>query len=319
MFNNKFKEYELLAPIIVLILLCVFIGLINNNFFSFRNFVRIANGASIPLILGIGVTFIIIMGSIDLSIEGVVAFSAVTLSLIVLNGQNENDFGYYGVIFVLLIGGLLGCINGLVHVYLKIPSFMVTLGIWFIGVGIANAILGGITVRITDKSVRALALERFFSVPIAVWVSMIALLIAYIIQKYTALGRHIYAIGGGEDLVKLSGINVNYSRIYVFTIAGIFYSLGGVIAAAQQGAGFALIGQGRLFTTITAVVVGGTALWGGKGGVIHTLIGVWIVMVLSNGMILLGISPYVQQVVHGFMIIVAVALSVKKSKLEIVK
>ena len=95
MFNNKFKEYELLAPIIVLILLCVFIGLINNNFFSFRNFVRIANGASIPLILGIGVTFIIIMGSIDLSIEGVVAFSAVTLSLIVLNGHNENNLGYY--------------------------------------------------------------------------------------------------------------------------------------------------------------------------------------------------------------------------------
>ena len=318
-FKNKIKDYELVAPILVLILLCVLIGILNHNFFSIRNFIRIANGASIPLILGIGVTFVIIMGSIDLSIEGIVAFSAVTLSLVVLNGNNENDLGYYGVIIIILIGGILGCINGMVHVYLRIPSFMVTLGVWFIGVGIANAILGGITVRITDKSVRALALERLLNIPIAVWVSIAALIIAYIIQRFTALGRHIYAIGGGEDLVKLSGINVNISRIYVFTIAGMFYSLGGVIAAAQQGAGFALIGQGRLFTTITAVVVGGTALWGGKGGVIHTLIGVWIVMVLSNGMILLGISPYIQQVVHGIMIIIAVALSVKKSKLEIVK
>ena len=98
-----------------------------------------------------------------------------------------------------------------------------------------------------------------------------------------------------------------------------FYSLGGVIAAAQQGAGFALIGQGRLFTTITAVVVGGTALWGGQGGVLHTLVGVMIVMVLSNGMVLMGISPYVQQVVQGIMIIIAVALSVDRSRLGIVK
>ncbi|MDG2198446.1 MAG: ABC transporter permease, partial [SAR324 cluster bacterium] len=283
MLRNKIERYELLAPILVLILLCVIIGILNHNFFSIRNFTRIANGASIPLILGIGVTFILIMGSIDLSIEGIVAFSAVTLSLIVLNGSNENDFGYLGIVFVLIIGALSGLLNGIIHVYLRIPSFMVTLGVWFIGVGVANAILGGITVRINDKSIRALALERFLDIPLAVWVSLLALLIAYIIQSYTALGKHIYAIGGGEDLVKLSGINVNLCRIYVFTLAGIFFSLGGVIAAAQQGAGFALIGQGRLFTTITAVVVGGTALWGGKGGVIHTLIGVWIVMVLSNG------------------------------------
>ena len=95
--------------------------------------------------------------------------------------------------------------------------------------------------------------------------------------------------------------------------------LGGIIAAAQQGAGFALIGQGRLFTTITAVIVGGTALMGGQGGVLQTLVGVLIVMVLNNGMVLMGISPYVQQVVQGVLIIIAVALSVDRSRLKIVK
>lgn len=307
------------APLLVLIALCILIGLINPNFLSLRNLVRIANSAAIPLILGLGVTFVIIMGSIDLSIEGVVAFGAVVLSLVVLNGANANDFGIFGALLVVVLGAGLGFVNGIVHVGLRIPSFMATLGVWFVGVGTANAILGGVTVRVTDQGIRALALERWLAVPLAVWLALAALAVAYVIQSYTRLGRYIYAIGGGEDLAALSGIDVRRVRIAVFTLAGTFYGLGGIIAAAQQGAGFALIGQGRLFTTITAVVVGGTALMGGSGGVLHTLVGVLIVMVLSNGMVLMGISPYVQQIVQGLMIIVAVALSVDRARLKIVK
>ncbi len=307
------------APVLVLVALCVLIGLINPSFLSARNLVRVANTGAIPLILGLGVTFVIIMGSIDLSIEGVVAFGAVILSLVVLNGANANDFGLLGALLVILLGALLGLINGVIHVALRIPSFMATLGMWFVGVGVANAILGGVTVRINDQTIRALALERLWGMPIAVWVALVALGIAYVIQNHTRLGRHIYAIGGGEDLAALSGINVRRCRIAVFTIAGTFYGLGGIIAAAQQGAGFALIGQGRLFTTITAVVVGGTALMGGSGGVLQTLVGVLIVMVLSNGMVLMGISPYVQQVVQGVLIIIAVALSVDRARLGINK
>jgi ribose transport system permease protein len=307
------------APVLVLVALCVLIGLINPSFLSARNLVRVANTGAIPLILGLGVTFVIIMGSIDLSIEGVVAFGAVILSLVVLNGANANDFGLLGALLVILLGALLGLINGVIHVALRIPSFMATLGMWFVGVGVANAILGGVTVRINDQTIRALALERLWGMPIAVWVALVALGIAYVIQNHTRLGRHVYAIGGGEDLAALSGINVRRCRIAVFTIAGTFYGLGGIIAAAQQGAGFALIGQGRLFTTITAVVVGGTALMGGSGGVLQTLVGVLIVMVLSNGMVLMGISPYVQQVVQGVLIIIAVALSVDRARLGINK
>ena len=307
------------APVLVLVALCILVGLVNPNFLSVRNVERIANTAAIPLILGLGVTFVIIMGSVDLSIEGVVAFGAVILSLVVQNGANANDFGLLGGLLVLLLGALMGLINGIVHVGLRIPSFMATLGMWFVGVGVANAILGGVTVRINDQTIRALALERLLGMPIAVWFALGALGIAYVIQNHTRLGRYMYAIGGGEDLAALSGINVRRCRIAVFTIAGTFYGLGGIIAAAQQGAGFALIGQGRLFTTITAVVVGGTALMGGSGGVLQTLVGVLIVMVLSNGMVLMGISPYVQQVVQGVLIIVAVALSVDRARLGINK
>src|SRR5581483_7628976 len=161
------------------------------------------------------------------------------------------------------------------------------------GVGAANAILGGEQVRINEPLVRALVLSRFLEMPLAVWLALVVLAAAWVIENHTRLGRHVYAIGGGEDLAALSGIDVRRVRILVFGLAGLFYAVGGVIAAAQQGAGYALIGQGRLFTTVTAVVVGGTSLMGGQGGVLNTLVGVLIVTVLANGMVLMGLSPYV--------------------------
>ena len=308
-----------LAPLLVLIVLCVILGLISPNFFSVRNLSRIAAASAIPLILGIGLTFVIIMGSIDLSIEGVVSLSAVVLSLLVLNGANANDWGLFGPLCMLAIGAAAGLLNGAVHVGLRIPSFMATLGMWFVGVGVANATLGGEQVRINEPLVRALALTRFLELPLSVWLALLALAVAWVIQNHTRLGRYVYAIGGGEDLAALSGIDVRRVRIAVFGLAGVFYAIGGIVAAAQQGSSYALIGQGRLFTTVTAVVVGGTSLMGGQGGVLNTLVGVLIVTVLGNGMVLMGISPYVQQAVQGVMIIIAVALSIDRARLKINK
>ena len=116
--------------------------------------------------------------------------------------------------------------------------------------------------RINDPMIRGLAIERFLGLPWGVWLALAALAVAWVIQDHTRLGRYMYALGGGEELAALSGIPVDRVRIATFTIAGVFYALGGVLAAAQLGLGNALIGQGRLFTTVTAVVVGGTALLG---------------------------------------------------------
>ena len=307
------------APLLVLVLLCGVITAFNPNFLSFGNFVRISQASMIPLVLGLGATFIILMGSVDLSVEGILTLGSVIISLLVLNGANGNDLGLLAVLIVLVAGGVLGAVNGAVHVRLKIPSFMVTLGMWFVGVGLANAILGGLAVRINDPLIRGLAIHRFLGFPWGVWLSLAALGIAYVIQDHTRLGRYLYALGGGEELAALSGIPVARVRIATFTLAGIFYALGGVLAAAQLGLGNAQIGQGRLFTTITAVVVGGTSLSGGEGGVLQTLVGVLIVTVLSNGMVLMGVSPSVQQAVQGLMIIAAVALSIDRKRLRIVK
>jgi ribose transport system permease protein len=307
------------APLLVLVALCAVIAVINPNFLTFSNFVRITQAAMIPLVLGLGATFVIVMGSIDLSVEGVLSLAAVILSLVVLNGANANDFGVLGALFVLLVGAGMGFLNGVIHVKLRIPSFMATLGMWFVGVGVANAILGGLAVRINEPLIRGLAIDRFLGLPWGVWLALAALGVAWVIQEHTRLGRYMYALGGGEELAALSGIPASRVRIATFTIAGVFYALGGILAAAQLGLGNALIGQGRLFTTITAVVVGGTALSGGQGSVLQTLVGVLIVIVLANGMVLMGVSPYVQQAVQGLLIIAAVAISIDRARNRIVK
>jgi ribose transport system permease protein len=307
------------APVIVLILLCAIIAVINPNFMSFGNFVRISQAAMIPLVLGLGATFIILMGSIDLSIEGILTLGAVILSMLVLNGANANELGIFAVVVVLVVGASVGFLNGVVHVRMKVPSFMTTLGTWFIGVGIANALLGGMAIRINDPMIRGLAIDRFLGFPWGVWLALFCFVIALVIQNYTRLGRYIYALGGGEELAALSGIPVSRVRILTFTLAGVFYAVGGILAAAQLGLGNAQIGTGRLFTTITAVIVGGTALTGGQGGVHQTLVGVLIVVVLNNGMVLMGVPPSVQIGVQGLMIIAAVALSIDRKLIRIVK
>ncbi len=178
-------------PVAVLILLCGIIGAIDPVFLTTGNLVRLLQTAMIPMVLALGATFIILLGSIDLSVEGVLTLSAVLICLLVHNGSNGNDFGIFGILLVLAVGAMVGLVNGLVHVKLRIPSFMVTLGMWFVGVGTANALLGGLAVRITDPMIRGIAINRVFGLPWGVWIASAARGVAWVIQTYTRLGRHI--------------------------------------------------------------------------------------------------------------------------------
>lgn len=308
------------APVAVLVGLCIVVGIINPAFFSTSNAVRMLNTAAIPLVVCMGATFIILMGSIDLSVEGSIALCAVAASMLVTNDLTGLSLGLWSVPAAVLLGGCLGLVNGLIHVKLRIPSFMTTLGIGFAGVGIATAILGGVMVRIADNGFRNwLSLGRFLGIPAAVWIAALAVFTAWVIQERTRIGRWLYAIGTDEHTARNSGIPVERTRVLIFGIAGMFYGLAGVLSAAQIGRGHALIAQDRLFTAITAVVVGGTALSGGVGSVLNSVIGVFIVIVLGNGMVLMGIEPYVQKGVQGLLIIAAVALALDRSRLDVVK
>ncbi|CAN5234708.1 ABC transporter permease [soil metagenome] len=319
------ERWRTWAPVAVLLILCAFITIISPNFLSLGNFSRLLNSAAIPVVLTMGATFIILMGSIDLSIEGIMAVTAVAASMLVANDYTAATIGLWAVPVAILLGGAMGLANGLLHVKLRTPSFMTTLGVGFAGVGIATAILEGATVRISDQTFRFLSLGRLFSfgsfqgIPMAAVVALIAVGTAYVIQERTRMGRWLYAIGTDEITARHAGIPIEKTRIVIFAVAGLFYGLGGVLSVAQFGQGHALISQGRLFTTITAVVVGGTALSGGVGSVLNSVIGVLIVMVLTNGMVLMGIEPYVQQGVQGLLIIAAVTLALDRSRLDVVK
>ncbi len=294
-------------------------GLANPNFVSWGNIVRILNSAAVPVTIAMGLTFVILMGSIDLSIEGTLSVAAMVTVMLAANDLNANNLGWMAAALAIVSGCFLGFVCGTIQTMLRIPSFMATLGMWFVGLGFSVFMLGGSAVRLMDPQLRALALSRFLGMPMTIWIGAGSVLLAVFIERYTRLGRHIFALGGGEDIAAFSGVNVKRVRIAAFTLAGLFYGVGGVLAAAQLGQSNAVIGDGRLFTAITGVVVGGTALTGGEGGVLNTLVGVLIVAVLANGMILLGVSPYAQQTLMGLMIIVAVGLSIDRERLKIVK
>ena len=260
-----------------------------------------------------GSTFIILMGSIDLSVEGVLSVGAMIVALLCANDSNDHDFGWWGPLLAIIACTGLGLLNGLVHVVPRIPSFMATLGLWFVALGIGTVALGGSAVRVLDPGIRAIAFQRVLAFPLTVWIAAVMFLLALALERRTRFGRYIYAIGGGEDIATLSGVPVKRTRILAFTLAGFFTGIAAVLAAAQLGQANTTIADGRLFMTITAVVVGGTALNGGWGGVGNSLVGVLIVAVLANGMVLLGISPYIHETVQGLMIIAAVALSIRRS------
>jgi ribose transport system permease protein len=307
------------TPVAVLLALCILISIFSPNFVSISNMIGLLNSASIPIVLCMGATFIILMGSIDLSIEGVVAVAAVLLSLLVDNDVSSYSIGLIAVPIAIVVGGAMGLLNGVLHVKLKTPSFMTTLGVGFAGIGIATTVLGGFTARISDSNVRFLSLGRILGLPVAAWIALAAVLLSLLIQERTRLGRWLYAIGTDEITARHAGIPIEKTRIITFTVAGLFYGLAGVLSVAQFGQGHALIAQGRLFTTVTAVVVGGTSLSGGVGSVLNSVIGVFVVTILANGMILMGVAPYVQQGVQGLLIIVAVTLALDRSRLDVVK
>jgi ribose transport system permease protein len=316
------------GPLLILIGLCIVITLITPRFLSPTNLAGLARQSAILLIAALGVSLVIMMGGIDLSVEGIMALSSVLASLLVASVKPETgalklgpnfNIGILGILAAVGVATLMGLVNGLLHTRLRIPSFMVTLGMLSVGIGLATWLSGGIDVRILDPFLRGLARDSIGPIPILAVFGVVLFFIALFLERYTRFGRYIRAIGGAEDRAKLVGIPVDRYKILAFTIAGLFYGIAGVLSTGRIGAGTPTVGQGQLFAAITAVVVGGTALTGGTGGVVQTLIGALIVIVISNGMIMVGVNNWIQLAVQGVIITIAVALTMDRKKIPIIK
>ena len=308
------------APVLVLLALVLFFAALNPNFLSLRNLAALSRAASPPLMVAIGVTFIIIMGSIDLSMEGAVSALAVIFCyLLVALGGSVAGMGFIAVPAILLLGAIVGAVNGLIHVQLRIPSFMSSLAMGFVGTGAAVLMTGGNIVKIDDEVFRSLLTVRLLGFPLMAYAAFAFLLLAWVIQSYTRLGRNFYAVDGGEDLAHASGVNVKRVRVMGFALAGMYFALAALLQVAKLGQAESVTGSNFMFISITSVVVGGVALWGGIGGVWNAFVGVLIVSVINNGMIVIGIPDFIQDGILGLLVIIAVVLSTDRRSVAFVK
>jgi ribose transport system permease protein len=309
------------GPLVALILLCFAFGMADPGFVTLQNLQTIASRSAIPLILAIGLTFVVVQGSIDLSIEGLMAASSLTFALTVLNSRTGGDAGPLGLVIATTVGAFFGFVNGAVITRLRVPSFMATLGVWSFTGGVAMLLSGGNPPLVRDQTLRSFGLGQTLGIPNLALVALVCLGIGYFLQHWTRFGRYSYVIGGGEDIARLSGIAVDRYKVLAFVFSGCMAGLAGALESARIGIGHSEVGAGQLFAAITAVVIGGTPLSGGRGGVIQSVIGVLIIAVLGSGMIFVGVSPYLQKAVQGAIILVAVvgATWQLRARLRVVK
>ena len=301
-------QVQSLGPLAILLVLVVIFSFASPQFFRIANFEAILESASIALVLSIAATFVVLMGSIDLSIEGVMATASITLSLLIANSYTALALGPLGIALCVLIGAAFGLVNGLLVVRFRIQSLIVTLGTWFIGLGVAASLYPARQPVISDPTIVFVGLNRSLGVSPLVLLAVAVLAVAVVIERQTKFGRIVLGIGADERLMTLSGIPVDRYKIGAFVLAGTLVGIAAVMVTAQLGVGNATAGQGYLFSTITAVVVGGTLLSGGRGGVLQSATGVMILEVLRNGMVLLGINPFSQRMIEGLGIVVAVVI-----------
>lgn len=306
------------APTIVLVVMTVFSMIFVPGFMSWKNLNNLLYQMTLPLVLATGLTFVLLIGGIDLSLEGVMGFSGSIFALLVLNSKNGNNLGFLAVSIVIACGFLIGAANGILHVKLRIPSFMITFAMASIARGFGVLSYRSIPATVRSESIIALSRNSLFGiVPYMTLIAFGVFFAGAVILNYTAFGRAVYAIGDNEMSARSAGINIDRVKIGVFTLCGVMISIAGILGAVRLKIGNVEIGYGQLFPTIAAVTVGG--IYPGTGGMLQTIIGVLIYTELSNYLILMGVNTFYRQAIQGVIILVAVALSATRNRKIIVK
>jgi ribose transport system permease protein len=299
-------DRSLWLPIGVVVALGLFFSFASSAFPTVRNLTILSAQASTLLIVCIGATFVVLMGSIDLSVGAVVLLvGAVSVKI-----QNATGIGGTIVLVAVILGGVLGLINGMVYAYGAVPSFVVTLGSLSIFNGLGLQILQGRAISVNSDALDTIAIGQWIPpiqnnaiCAIAVWG------IGVLIAQRTRFGRYMYLIGGGELVARNSGVPVRRYKLYAFILSGSIAGFGGILAVARLSAAGPTLGEDLLLNSLAAIVVGGTSLSGGVGGPHRTLLGVLIISILDNGLNLLGITAYPQLVIKGAVVISAVLVS----------
>jgi len=312
---NAKEIFKRLQPLIALLVMVIALSLLSDKFLTFANQRNILLQISVNLCLSIGMTLVILTGGIDLSVGAILALAGAVAAGLLKNGLALKILGVvlqftpFGAVIAGIVTGLaLGMFNGLVITRFKLPPFVATLGMLSIGRGLTMLWTGGFPVTGLGEQFDFIGTGIVLGVPMPVWISAVLVVLFYIISRRTTLGRYIYAVGGSEKATAFSGINVNRVKLWVYALGGALAAVAGLVVTARLDAADPKAGLGYELDSIAAVVIGGTSLSGGRGSILGTVLGCLIIGVLNNGLFLLDVSPFWQQVVKGFVILAAVAL-----------
>jgi ribose transport system permease protein len=310
--SQKFKkliksEWGLLA---ILLILSMIFSLLTDSFASFNNMMNITRQVSIVLIISIGMLCVLLNGEIDLSVGSTAALAGVGCAI----SLNATGSILFAILTTLVISIILGSINGLLTVYGKIPSFIVTLSSMWIFRGIALVWTGGRSVSGLPRSFSFLGAGHIGIIPTSTILCTIFILIAYFYIHKTKHGVYIKSIGANEEASKLSAIPIKKYKLITFILAGVMSGIGGMITTSKLLSAQAIACEGMEMDVLAAVILGGASLSGGVGTVIGTVLGALIIGVINNGMNQLGISAFYQQIVKGLIIIIAVLIRRNKNK-----
>jgi len=295
-------------PAVILAMAVVF-GSINPNFWSVTNMANVSRQMSILALLSLGQTLAILSGGIDLSVGSLLALVSVVCA------QTMKEFGLVeGITAGILAGGLAGLVNGLIVARARVPAFIATLGMLVAARGAALTLSGGLPIAGLPREFLTLGAGYIGPFPIPTVIAVIAFVLAHVVLTRTRFGRYVYAMGSNEEAAVLSGINVANYKMLVYVASGLFAGLAGVILTARVISGQPTLGEVQELYSIAAVVIGGGRISGGVGGIGTTLMGVLVLGILGNGLNLVQVSSYIQNIVIGAIIVGAVWIDLARER-----
>ncbi|WP_245418499.1 ABC transporter permease [Cohaesibacter intestini] len=302
----NFRDYlhsPLVLPLAGLIVVSIMMGIASENFFSISNIFNVLRQVSIIGILAVGMTFVILTGGIDLSVGAVMALSGTICAGLIVHGDMSGGIGLLGGTAV---GIGFGLINGAMVAWGRMPAIIVTLATMGIARGLGLIYSGGYPISGLPSWISWFGIGRIGDIPVPVILMVVIYFCAWVLLQRTPFGRHVYSIGGNETAARLSGVKTQWIKLAIYTISGFTSSLAAIVLTGRLMSGQPNAGVGFELDAIAAVVLGGTSIAGGRGLILGTLIGAILLGILNNGLNLMGINPYLQDVIKGCIILLAI-------------
>jgi ribose transport system permease protein len=300
-------------PLLILSVLLVLLSLRNPDLLTRRSLLTIADSAAPLIVLAVGATVVILCGGIDLSIGALASFASVLTALWM------PAFSTGVVLPVVLVTALAGLLHGWVHVVARIPSFVVTLGGLSLWSGLALMVSGAKTVPVTDLNALQWAFSRVWGLPSATLVALALVALIGAVMRFTPYGRWVSSIGHAEPAARLAGLPVGWVKVAAFGISGACAGLAGVLLVARTFSGAPTLGDSLLLPAVAAVIVGGTAITGGHGGLGRTVVGALVIVLLRVGLSRIGIDTSYEPIFYGVLIIIAVSVTIDRTKVAVIK